>query len=170
MSAIERFIRRVCRDVRFHRLYPATVELVHPDGAMDVTPDDEEIRGMGLSPVRPRPGVPATRASVEKGGRVLLGFEAGDPKRPYIAEFGSGRGAVAFNGGVAGVAGMGDPLEVLFPPVVTITGVVSGQYIQPGPPPTPVPLPPVPLVGGVLTIPPESVTAVVQAGNPQWLV
>jgi hypothetical protein len=167
-DALERFVRWVCRDVRFHRLYPGTVELDRGDGTMDVTPDDAEIRGMGLPPLRPRAGLPATKVTADKGARVLVGFEAGNPKRPYIAEFASGRGTVEIDGSAA-VACMNDPIEVLMTGPVGVQATINGYYVQPGTPPVVVPLPGVPLLGlPVVTIPPGTVTAIVQTGKPKW--
>lgn len=168
MTALERFIRFVTRDARFHRLYPATVELVRGDGSMDVTPDDEEIRGLGLPPLFARPGLPGTTATADAGARVLVGFAGGDPKRPYIAEFASGRGTVSIDGEAA-VACMNDPLDVLLEGPVGVQATINGYYVQPGTPPVVVPLPGVPLLGfPVVTIPPGTVTAIVQTGKPKW--
>lgn len=169
MSALERLIRRICGDTRFHRLYPGTVELVRGDGSMDVTPDDEEMRGMGLPPLFPRAGLPAAKVTADAGARVLVGFAAGDPARPYIAEFASGRGTVSIDSGEASVACMNDPLDVLLEGTVGVQATINGFYVQPGTPPVVVPLPGVPLLGlPVVTIPPGTVTGIVQTGKPKW--
>lgn len=167
-DALERFVRWACRDVRFHKLYPGTVELDRGDGSMDVTPDDDEIRGMGLPPLRARAGLPG-EVTADAGARVLVGFDGGDPKRPYIAEFGGGRGTVKLGGGTSSIAGMGDPLEVLMSGPVGVQAIINGYYVQPGTPPVVVPLPGVPLLGfPIVTIPPGTVTAQIQTGNPKW--
>lgn len=173
-ESLERFIRWVCRDVKFHRHYPATVELVHPDGAMDVTPDDEEIRGLGLAHVFAQSALPATRTSGAKGSRCLVGFHAGDPKRPYISAWaeGSTPSLIAVSDGTSGVAAMGDPVEILLPDVVTIEGLLAGFIQPPGlPPPPPIPLlPPGVPFSGTATVLPGTVSAQVAGGNPRFLV
>lgn len=171
---LARFIRWVCRDLRFHRHYPATVELVHGDGSMDVTPDDDEIRGLGLPPLRPLAGLPGTEVTSAKGARCLVGFRKGDPTKPYISAWAENAplGSISIDGGQAGVSGIGDVVEVLFADgPVPVEGLLEGFTQPPGlPPPPPVPTPPggLPFVG-TATVPPGTVTAIVQTGNPKLL-
>lgn len=172
-DALARFVRWVCRDTRFHAHYPGTVEVVHADGSMDVTPDDAEIRGLGLAALRARAGLPGTKASGAAGARCLIGFEAGDPRRPYISAWASGAAvaSISVDGGTAGVAGFGDPVEVLLPDVMTVQGFLEGFTQPPGaPPPPPIPTPPGGLpFSGTATVLPGTVTAITQAGNPKLL-
>lgn len=170
MRALERFIRWVCRDTRYHAHYPATVELVHGDDSVDVTPDDDAIRGEGLSSLRPDPGLPATGIRPARGARCLVAFKAGDPKRPFISEWESGGiDRVMLDGGLAGVAGIGDPLEVLLATPCVIAGFIDGVLQPPGaPPPPPIPLAGVPMTG-TATLAPGSVTAIITTGNPKVL-
>jgi len=173
VRALERFIRWVCRDLTYHRHYPATVELAHPDGSMDVTPDDAELRGFGLGTIRAQAGLPGTVAIGARGARCLVGFRGGDPERPYISAWSSGGlGSISIDGGVAGVSGLGDPLDVLLPPVLALSGVLNGFTQPPGaPPPPPIPTPPGGLpFSGTAVVAPGTVTAIVQAGNPKLLV
>lgn len=168
LEAFRQIVRTLAGDVRFHKLWPAVVETVNPDGSIDMTPDDLDMRGTGLS-VFPDPGIPNTTIVPAPGARCLLGFKAGDPRRPYIAEWESGGlGRIGLNGGTRPIARMGDPVELAIPPVVTITGSVSGIQTIPGAPPIVVPIIKLPLLGGVVTVAPPP-RAMVQAGNPKLL-
>jgi hypothetical protein len=172
-EALAKFIRWVMRDLRYHRHYPATVELLRSDGSMDVTPDDDEILGLGLPPLHAQAGLPGTVVHGARGARCLVGFRAGDPRQPYISAWSSGGLAlISVDGGTAGIAGMGDPVEVLLPEVVTVEGLLEGFTQPPGaPPPPPIPTPPGGLpFTGVATVPPGTVTAQLQGGRPNFLV
>lgn len=170
---LARFIRWVMRDTTFHRHYPATVELVHADGSMDVTPDDEAARGFGLTALRAQAGLPGTEVRGARGARCLVGFRGGDPKQPYISAWAAGSAVdvISIDGGTAGVAGIGDGVEVLLPDVVTVEGLLEGFTQPPGvPPPPPVPTPPGGLpFSGTAVVLPGTVTAILQSGNPKLL-
>jgi hypothetical protein len=173
-SALARFIRWVCRETTYHCHYPSTVEFVHADGSMDVTPDDEAIRGLGLPALRAQAGLPGTVARGAQGARCLVGFRAGDPEQPYISAWATNAtlGQISIDGGAAGVAGFADPIEVLLPEVMTVEGLLQGFTQPPGlPPPPPVPTPPggLPFSGTALVLP-GTVTALTQGGNPKLLV
>lgn len=71
------------REQQLLRLYPSTVVAQHSDGSVDLLPDDVEVRGRGTQHVPVRWGLPGTRVELQGGHRVLLGFEAGDPTRPF---------------------------------------------------------------------------------------
>ncbi len=168
-SALERFIRWVCRDARFHGHYPATVELVHGDGTVDLTADDPELAGTGLTNVTVEAGLPATEAVGAPGARCLVAFAAGDRRRPRVTEWEGGPAQYTrLAGGTAGVAGIGDVVEVALPAVVAVSGMVLG-VVTPPPPAVPFPLPPMPFQITV-TVPPGTVTCVVAGGNPKLLV
>lgn len=125
-EALERFVRWVMRDTRYHALYPATVERQDANGLLDLTPDDDAIRGTGLGAVPIRHGLPGFTVKVAKGARVLLGFEAGDPKRPYAALWEPGSVIeISFNGGTKPVARRGDSATVFFPPSLLVTGTLG---------------------------------------------
>jgi hypothetical protein len=168
-EALAAFIRWVCRDLRYHRHYPATVELQRGDGSVDVTPDDDEIRGLGLTNVRAQPGLPGTEVRATRGARCLVGFRGGDPRRPYISAWETGGlELISIDGGTGGVSGIGDVLEVALPPVLTVSGLLNGVTTPP-PPAVPIPIVNLPF-SGTATVPPGSVTAIAQTGNPKLLV
>lgn len=63
-------------------LYRARVDAVAADGStLDVTPEDKRISAEKGVPVRV--GIPGAVAVVQAGAVVLLGWERGDPGRPY---------------------------------------------------------------------------------------
>jgi hypothetical protein len=67
-------------------LYPCKIVGQSDDlSAVDLIPDDARIRGQGITKVSLRYGLPGVRARVKNGARILLGFEAQDPKRPYAS-------------------------------------------------------------------------------------
>ncbi len=124
-SPLERFIRWVMRDTRYHKRYPATVQRQDGFGPVDVTPDDEDLRGEGLSAVPIWHGLPDVEVKVKPGARVLLGFMAGDRKRPYVGLWGnSSIEEIRFAGGTKPLAREGDPCTVYWPPSVPFVGTV----------------------------------------------
>lgn len=164
MKALERFIRWVCRDARYHGHYPCTVQLVHQDGTVDLTPDDAEIAGAGLSHVTVDPD-----AIGSAGARCLVVFDAGDPARPRVTEWEGGPvHVVRLAGGTQGVAGFGAPVEVTLPAVVTVTALLNGA-VQPTAPGPPIPFVNVPF-SGTVDVPPGTVFACVAGGKPNILV
>lgn len=63
-------------------LYPATVKAASSDGkTLDIQPADSRLSGMQKIPLRV--GVPGSVAIVSPGATVLLGWERGDPNKPY---------------------------------------------------------------------------------------
>lgn len=126
---LERFIRWVMRDTKFHALYPCTVERQDANGLLELTPDDASIRGTGLAAVPIRHGLPGFTVKVKSGARLLLGFEAGDPRRPYAALWEPGAvEEISFDGGDKPVARSFDTASVFFPPNLLITGGLVGAF------------------------------------------
>src|SRR5690606_15789866 len=78
-------IRWVTRDSLFLGQYTAVVQRQAADGTLDLLPDDPRLRGTGLQAVPIRHGLPGVEVEVPSGVRVLLGFDAGDSRRPYAA-------------------------------------------------------------------------------------
>lgn len=79
------------RERPFLKLYPATVRAQNGD-TVDVDPDDASIKAGGLQGIPLRHGLPGItlELDVSQSPRVLLGFEGGDPKRPFAALWSSG--------------------------------------------------------------------------------
>lgn len=158
-SALARFVRWVMRDVTYHQSYPATIEALHSDGTVDALPEDERMRGDGMSRIPIRAGMAETIVEPAIGARCLVAFEGGNPRRPFVAEWADlTPGVSKLAGGERRVARLGDFVEVVTLPAVTVTGVVEGTVMG-------APLPPTPLIGGVATLT-APVTAQIQAGVP----
>ncbi|MBA2724292.1 MAG: hypothetical protein H0U56_15670 [Methylibium sp.] len=105
---LARFIRWVMRDVTYSKFYPCEVQRQDAEGLVDLLPDDESIRGSGLAGIQLRHGLPGWTVQVATGARVLLGFDNGDPRKPYAAlwEPGSVLG-ISFDGGSRPVTHLG---------------------------------------------------------------
>ena len=102
-------------------LYPARVVSQGADGRLDLVPEDARIAPCSGVPLRY--GAPGLTATVPGGGRVLLGYEHGDPGRPYAALWESGAvTALSVNGGTVKVARNGD---------ATNTGAVTASTTPP---------------------------------------
>lgn len=69
----------------YGRWYPAKVVKQDPDGTLHLLPDDEAVRGNGLTSVPLLHGLPGATVRVAVGEYVRLFFEDGDPKRPAAA-------------------------------------------------------------------------------------
>jgi hypothetical protein len=115
------------RDTRYHKLYPCTVEAQAADGTLDLTPDDESVRGTGTQSVQIRHGLPGVTVKVKKGARLLLGFEAGNPERPFASLWEPGAiEEISIDGGDKPVAREGDAVTCFWPPSVPVTGTLGG--------------------------------------------
>lgn len=82
IGALTGIVERLTDWRRYLALYPAVVARVLSDGTLEVIPDDAAMRGSGLrarylSGSAAGGGLPLTR------DRVLLGFEGGNPERPF---------------------------------------------------------------------------------------
>jgi hypothetical protein len=77
---------RVRREARYYGVYSARV-VSQSGGVADCIPDDEQMRGAGLVRVPLRVGIPGTTITIPDGTRCLVGFEGGDPRKPYLAGF-----------------------------------------------------------------------------------
>lgn len=110
LEAIKALIRKLTGHYRYHGLYPSTVLAQAADGTVDVLPDDEAVRGDGgLQGVKLRHGQAGFTQKVPAGARVLLGFEAGDPRKPYVALWEPGSVTeTVYDNGTQAVARVGD--------------------------------------------------------------
>ena len=103
----------VGRKLDYHALYPCTVATQAADYTLDLIPDDERVRGSGTSGIKLRHGLPGFVATVPTGARVLMGFEAGDPKRPYAMAWDVGSvTSVTFDGGTKSVGRIDDHVQI----------------------------------------------------------
>lgn len=129
LATIERVVRAIVGDTKYFKQWPCTVQGQEGDGPLDLLPDDAEIAGPGgLQGVPIRHGLPGITVEVETGARVLLGFEAGDPSRPYAALWENATiKAIRFDGGDKPIAREGDPTSFFFPPNCVVTGTIAGN-------------------------------------------
>jgi len=134
-SALNRALRGLRQKIDYSRLYPCKVAAQNGDGTLSLVPDDARMKGHGLERVKIRYGLPGFKANVRGGARVRLGFDAGDPSRPFAAlwdEDGeSSVDSIEFlpHSQQAGVARIGDPVDVFVDPGVPIpvVGTLDGQ-------------------------------------------
>jgi len=98
------------RRLTYFGLYPSTVVDQGADGRVEVLPDDEAVRGTGIGLVELRNGAPGYRYEIPVGARCLVGFEAGDPSRPYLASWEPEGGAdlLTFDNGSQSIARVDD--------------------------------------------------------------
>lgn len=83
LAAFEALVKRVMRRVDYLALYPARVVAQDGDGgSLDVVPDDPRVTVPRGLPYRTLAGVAIT---VPSGTRCHVGFEGGDPSKPYVA-------------------------------------------------------------------------------------
>ncbi len=83
LAAFETLVKRVTRRLDYAVLYPARVVAQDGDGgALDVVPDDPRVIVPRGIPYRTLAGVAIT---VPAGTRCLVGFEGGDPSKPYAS-------------------------------------------------------------------------------------
>jgi hypothetical protein len=126
MRGLLRLIRAALAPTRYHAQYVCEVLEQSSDWkTLDLLPDDLSMRGSGLQEVPIWHGLPGFDVKVVKGSRVMLGFENGDPTKPYAALWETGQvERVRFMGGEAPVARMGDPVTVYWPATMSITGAI----------------------------------------------
>jgi len=137
------------RRLDYHALYPSTVMRQAANGTLDLLPDDERMRGTGCQGIRLRHGLPGYTCTVPVATRVLLGFEAGDPKRPHAALWDAGAvTTITFDGGTEDVARTGDSAGEFIVDTVAlgigaphlyyrsprVTGIWTLVLTSPGPP------------------------------------
>jgi hypothetical protein len=85
-----KFVQAAMRKVDRYALYRARVVSQSGDlTRFDVQPDSPLLPT--FKDVRLRHGMPGLKVQVSPGAYVLIGFEDGDPRRPYVAEWGRRR-------------------------------------------------------------------------------
>ncbi len=94
----------VGRQIDYAKMYPCVVNFQDPiTGTLDLTPDDETVRGNGFKRIQISYGLPGVTATVPIGGRVNLYFQNGDPKQPRAALW-EGSGVTLITVGASGPA------------------------------------------------------------------
>jgi hypothetical protein len=129
--ALDALVRHTMREVLWHARFPARVVRQNADLTLDLDPDDDRLPDLVAVPLRLP--VPGATVKVAAGCRVLVAFEAGDPRRPIAEVWESGTlnelvlaAATKIElGGAAskGVARQDDPIEV---PITLTVANASG--------------------------------------------
>jgi hypothetical protein len=125
-ESLQKVIRWVMRDTLYLGRFASTVQQQNGDDTVDILPDDERVRGNGTQNVKILHGLPGVTVRVRQGARVELGFENGDPARPFVALWEPGSlESISFDGGTRPVARKGDPVVIYWPPGFMIQGVLG---------------------------------------------
>lgn len=88
LASLGRIVNSIMGRVDYFALYECVVDAQSADlTELDLTCLSKAFGGISRVPLRN--GVPGVKVRVKTGARVLLGFDGGDPKKPYAALFGS---------------------------------------------------------------------------------
>lgn len=130
-NIFERLFRGIRREIDYSRKYLARVVSQGADGTLSVVPDDERIRGRGMDKVAIRTGLPGS-VKVPQGARVMVGFDGGDPAKPYAEGWdGTTFTEVQIGNGTLPAARQGD--------MVLCGGPTTAVILTPVPPGVPAP-------------------------------
>ncbi len=127
-SAMDAFLRKVRAEGEFAYRYRCKVDRVKASGRVDVTVTDDRMKGRGVGDCNVRVGIPLTTLTILAGATCLVGWEDGDPARPYVSDFDQGAVATSIQLGdqSRGAAFVGGTVKHMFPPVMPFTGTVAG--------------------------------------------
>ena len=125
VGALETIVARQTRRIDYFGLYPARVVAQHDDDTVDLVVDAERIPNPQRVTIRHGlPGVTSVR--VAAGARVRLGYDGGDPRRPYAALWDAGQAEeIALNGGTYKAAREGHAVQVTIPSGAQLVGTVG---------------------------------------------
>lgn len=113
LAALGRLLAPLTRRVDYTALWPARVVAQRADGTLDLHPDSARVAPCQSVPYRTLRGL---SVDVAAGARVLLGYEGGDPARPYALAWELGDAtALRVNGGSRSTARDGDSVSVTIP-------------------------------------------------------
>lgn len=103
----------VGRRIDYSRMYTAVVSKQNGDGSLQLLVDNEKIRGTGHNNVPLRLGLPGMSAQLLVGARVRVGFEDGDPSKPFAALFDTDAAfvSISFAKGTQAMARQGDLVQ-----------------------------------------------------------
>lgn len=128
LDAFNRAARRAADDGSDSRWYAGTVVRQLSDGTLDIKPDDiDRAPASGWTAV-PLLGLPGVAVRVSAGARVRVFFDGSDRSRPRAAlseEDDSTLVSISVAGGTAGVARVGDEVDL-----GTITGSNAGGAVS----------------------------------------
>lgn len=131
LAAFERLLGRLTRRVDYLGLYPARVVAQRADGTLDLVPDSPRVAPCQGVPYRTLRGL---SVEVSAGARVLLGYEGGEPSRPYALAWEIGDAtSVRVNGGTRSAARDGDSVSVTIPAGAVLVSSPGGPIPSPAP-------------------------------------
>lgn len=131
LAALERLLGRLTRRVDYTALWPARVVAQRGDGTLDLVPDSPRVAPCQGVPYRTLRGL---SVDVPAGARVLLGYEGGDPARPYALAWEIGDAtSVRVNGGTRSAARDGDSVSVTIPAGAVLVSSPGGPIPSPAP-------------------------------------
>jgi len=136
LDGLSRLVASLTRRVDYLALYPCTVVQQRDDRTLDLRAEDSRLGSPASVPVRW--GLPGVVAVVPAGTRVLLGFEDGDPARPFAAlwEYAEVT-ALQVNGGATRVARQGEDVSAGVSMAAWMTAVTTKLNTGSGAVPTP---------------------------------
>ncbi len=157
-SILNKILAGIRRKVDYSRFYRARVSLQNGDGSLQLVPDSALMKGGGLDKVPLRLGIPGATARLKPGARVMLGFNEGSPADPFAALCDEGTEFVTFDfeGNGAGIARIGDSVQVFFPAQLPVVGTVTSPVLGPNPAP----------FTGVMTVATPGF-GIIETGNPK---
>lgn len=148
IDALRSIVASLTTRIDYACLYPSKVVSVNADKTVDIRPENPKIPAMSSVAVRGLSGIDVV---VVPGAKMLLGFEGGDPSRPFAAlQSWEGMQEVRVGGGLRPVARQSDVVMLAIPTPVLLTGVMLPPPAIPGAF-TATAIIPTPLTGVILT-------------------
>lgn len=88
-GSFEAMVSAATSRVDFLAFYPCAVVSQNADGTLELRPEDSRLPGFSKVPIRHT--VPGMRVTIGAGDvstcRALVGFDGGDPRKPFVAHF-----------------------------------------------------------------------------------
>ena len=119
---LERMVRAIMGDTVYLKHYICKVQS-QSGQTVDLLPDDENMRGDGLTGIPISNGLPGVEVQVAPGSDAILFYENGDPTKPKAKIVSANHISITFAGGTFPVARVNDGTVVSG----TITGT-AGPY------------------------------------------
>lgn len=127
LDKLRAIVERLTANRIYYAKHRCKVVQQHGDDTVDIIPDNERLRARGLTHVPIRHGIPGLRVRVRAESECLLGFEGGNPDVPYVSLWTAGSvEQIILGEGTQGVARIGDPVQVFWPPANVIAGTLNG--------------------------------------------
>jgi hypothetical protein len=99
-AAIAAIVRQETAGIDYLAFYDAVVKSQSADGTMvDITPNDTRLAGMSRVPLRH--GLPGCAVQITPGATIRIGWDGGDPRKPFVALWNGGESITALTIGSA---------------------------------------------------------------------